>query len=104
MSALHASIRPGSRIREWQEAYSRLRRSLPPKFHLAHVKFDALSNRVVYSRQDLQRFWADTMRQLRGMRFWNIHPWKVTTAFIKDLSLTASFAITYKNSKISSGE
>lgn len=60
MSELHTSIQPGSRIREWQEAYSRLRQSLPPKFHLSHVKFDALSNRPICSRQDLQKFWADT--------------------------------------------
>ncbi|HEY3303095.1 MAG TPA: radical SAM protein [Candidatus Binatia bacterium] len=104
MSQLHASIRPGSRIQEWQEAYSRLRQSLPPRFHLAHVKFDALSNRAICSRQDLQRFWADTARQLREMRFWNIRPWKVTAAFIEDLSLTASFAVTFKNSKAASRE
>jgi hypothetical protein len=98
MSHIHTSIRPGSRIREWQEAYSCLRQSLPSKFHLSHVKFDALSNRVVYSRQDLQIFWANAVRQLRSMRFWNIHPWKVTTAFIKDLSLTTSFAFTFRAS------
>jgi len=98
MSHIHTSIRPGSRIREWQEAYSRLRQSLPSKFHLSHVKFDALSNRVVYSRQDLQIFWANAVRQLRSMRFWNIHPWKVTTTFIKDLSLTTSFAFTFRAS------
>lgn len=105
MSELYTNIRLGSRIQEWQNAYSRLRQSLPPKFRLAHVKFDALSNRAVYSRQDLQRFWADTMRQLRGMRFWNIRPWKITVAFIEDLALTASFAFTFKNnSKASSRE
>lgn len=104
MSELHTSIQPGSRIREWQEAYSRLRQSLPPKFHLSHVKFDALSNRPICSRQDLQKFWADTMRQLRGMRFWNIRPWKMTVAFIEDLALTVSFAFTFKNSKASSRE
>jgi len=98
MSHIHTSIRPGSRIREWQEAYSRLRQSLPSKFHLSHVKFDALSNRVVYSRQDLQIFWANAVRQLRSMRFWNIHLWKVTTTFIKDLSLTTSFAFTFRAS------
>ncbi len=98
MSQIHTSIRPGSRIQEWQETYSRLRQRLPSKFHLSHVKFDALSNRAIYSRQDLQRFWANTVRQLRGMRFWNIHPWKLTTAFIKDLSLTTSFAFTFRTS------
>ncbi|MGH7768329.1 MAG: hypothetical protein ACREQP_12805, partial [Candidatus Binatia bacterium] len=66
--------------------------------------FDALNNRAVCSRQDLQRFWTDTAGQIRGMRFWNIRPWKVTAAFIKDLCLTASFAFTFKNSKASSRE
>ena len=99
MVRIHSSIRLGSRIQEWQEAYSRLRHSLPSKYRLVHAKFDALSNRVLYSRQDLQRFWARTMEHLRGMRWWNIRPWKVTTAFIKDLSLTASFAFTFRTSR-----
>jgi hypothetical protein len=85
-----------------EEAYSRLIQSLPSKFRLAHVKFDALSNRPICSRQDLQRFWADTARQLRGMRLWNLRPWKLTVAFIEDLALTASFALNFKNSKASS--
>ena len=97
MSHIHTSIRPGSRIREWQEAYSRLRQSLPSTFHLSHVKFDVLNNQAIYTRQDLQRFWANTVRHLRGMKFWNIHPWKVTRAFIKDVSLTTSFAFTYRS-------
>jgi radical SAM superfamily enzyme YgiQ (UPF0313 family) len=104
MSELHTSIRFGSRIQEWQEAYSCLRQSLPPKFHLAHVKFDALSNRAICSRKDLQGFWADTGRQLRGMRLWNISPWKMIVAFIEDLALTASFAFSFKNSKTTSRE
>ncbi|HEY2987006.1 MAG TPA: radical SAM protein, partial [Candidatus Binatia bacterium] len=104
MSQLHTVIPPATRIQEWQEAYSRLRENLPSKFHLAHVRFDALSNRPICSRQDLQKFWADTARQVRGMRFWNIRPWKMTVAFIEDLALTASFAFTFKNSKAPSRE
>lgn len=105
MSQLDRVVPPATRIQEWQEAYSRLRENLPSKFRLAHVKFDALSNRPISSRQELQIFWADTARQLRAMRLWNIHPWKMTVAFIEDLSLTASFAFTFKNnSKASSRE
>ena len=42
---------------EWQEAYSRLREHLPSKPRLSLLKFDAINNRVVYSRQELQRVW-----------------------------------------------
>ncbi|MBI4488744.1 MAG: radical SAM protein [Deltaproteobacteria bacterium] len=98
MYQIHKTIRPGSRIQEWQEAYSRLRYSLPSKFQLAHVKFDALSNRAFYSREPLQRFWTNTLEHLRGMRFWNIRPWKLATTLIKDFFLTTSFAFTFRSS------
>lgn len=96
MDRIHKSIRPGGRIHEWQEAYAHLRKRLPSKIRLPHVKFDPLNNRVVYSRQDLQRFWSHTVHQLRGMRLWNIHPWKLGVALVKDFALTTSFALTFK--------
>ncbi|MBI3058183.1 MAG: radical SAM protein, partial [Deltaproteobacteria bacterium] len=51
MYRIHKSAWPASRIQEWQEAYSRLRHSLPSKYRLVHAKFDALSNRALYSRE-----------------------------------------------------
>ena len=98
MSQLHKSIRPGIRTQEWHEAYARLRNKLPSKFHLPHVRFDALTNRAFYSREPLQRFWANTLHHLRGMRLWNIHPWKLGVAIAKDFALTTSFALTFKAS------
>ena len=96
MQQIHKGVRLGDGIREWQEAYSHLRHSLPAKFQLLHVKFDALSNRAIYSRQDLQRFWASTLEHLRGMRLWNIRPWRLARAFVKDFFLTTSFAFTFR--------
>jgi hypothetical protein len=96
MVRMQRSIRPGSRMQDWQEAYSRLRHSLPSKYQLLHAKFDALSNRAFYSREPLQRFWNDTLEQLKGMRLWNIHPGKLTTSLIKDLFLTTSFVFTFR--------
>ncbi len=95
MARIHRSIRLGSRIQEWQEAYSRLRHSLPSKYRLAHAKFDALSNRALYSREPLQRFWGNTVEQLRGLKIWNIDLGKLTTTLIKDFFLTTSFALTF---------
>jgi hypothetical protein len=96
MVRIQRSIRPASRIRDWQEAYSRLRESLPSKYQLLHAKFDALNNRALYSREPLQRFWNDTVKQLKGMRLWNIDPGKLTTSLIKDLFLTTSFVFTFR--------
>ena len=62
------------------------------------VKFDALSNRAVYSREYLHRFWAKTVEQLRGMRLWNIRPWKLVANVVKDFSLTTSFASSFRAS------
>ena len=96
MVRIHGSIRLGSRIQEWQQAYSRLQQSLPSKFWLVYAKFDALSNRALYSREPLQRFWGNTLEQLSGMRIWSIDLGKLTTSLIKDFFLTTSFAFTYR--------
>ena len=96
MVRIQRSIRLGSRMQEWQEAYSRLRHRLPLKSRLLHAKFDALSNRALYSREPLQRFWNKTVDQLKGRRLWNIDPGKLTTSLIKDLFLTMSFVFTFR--------
>jgi hypothetical protein len=69
---------------------------LPSKARLSLVKFDAINNRVVFSRQELQRIWSETVTNLRQMKLWQIQPWKLTNAFVKDFVLTTSFAVTYR--------
>jgi hypothetical protein len=96
MARIQRSIRLGSRIQEWQEAYSRLRHSVPAKCRLLHAKFDALSNRALYSREPLQQFWDNTIEQLKAMRMWQIDPGKLATNLIKDFFLTAYFAFTFR--------
>jgi radical SAM superfamily enzyme YgiQ (UPF0313 family) len=96
MHNLQAGIRLGDRIHEWQEAYGRLRESLPSKARLSLVKFDAINNQVVYSRQELQRIWAQTHTNMRRMKLWQIRPWKLTSAMAKDFFLTTSFAFTFR--------
>ena len=96
MYDIHASTLLGDRLHEWHDAYARLRGSLPSKAQLTFLKFDAINNRVVYSRQELQRVWSHTLRNLRLMKPWQIRPWKLTTAFVKDFSLTTSFAFHYR--------
>lgn len=91
---LHKEAWEGLKVQEWREAYaySSLKERVPSQFELRYVKFDPMSNRVIYSRQDLQRLWVGTSDQVRHWRFWNIRPWRVTVAFFRDLFLTTSFA------------
>lgn len=96
MVRIHRSIRLGSRIQEWQEAYSRLQQSLPSKLRFVYARFDALSNRALYSREPLQIFWNYTIEHLKGMRIWKIEPGKLTTNLIKDFLLTTSFVFSYR--------
>jgi len=96
MSRILKNAWAGSKIQEWQAAYARLRHVLPSKFNLPHVKFDVFSNRAVYSRQDLQRFWGNTVEQLRDMRLWKIRPLKLVTNLAKDFFITTSFASSFK--------
>jgi hypothetical protein len=97
MLRIQWSIRLGSRIDEWQQAYSGLRHSLPAKYRLVHAKFDALSNRTLYSREPLDRFWHKTLEQLKEMRIWNIDPGKLTISLIKDFFLTTSFVSNFRS-------
>ena len=89
---LHKEAWNGLKIQEWREAYSSFREGLPSKFDLQYIRFDPLSNRVIYSRQDLQRLWVRTWEHVRSWRFWNIRPLRLAVAFFRDLFLTASFA------------
>lgn len=91
-----ATSRLGNRIPEWQEAYARLRTYLPHKTHLRLARFDAINNRIVYSRQELQRVWSQTLSNLRDFRWWQIRPLKFTRAMISDFSLTTSFASSFR--------
>ena len=96
LSRLHESIKPGSRIREWQEHYSRLKRGFPSKLRLRQVSFDTLSNRAFYSRQEVQRFWGKTEQNLRNLKFWQIRPGSLFAALRKDFMLTMSFAFNFR--------
>ena len=96
MYAIQSNIRLGDRLHEWQDAYARLRGALPSKARLSLLKFDALNNRVIYSRYELQRIWSQSLSNLRRMKWWQIRPWKLTNAFVKDFFLTTSFAVTYR--------
>ena len=91
-----AHVRIGDRLHDWQESYSRLRGSLPPKIQLQWLRFDAINNRVFYSRQGLQRIWSQTSNDLRRMKLSQIRPLKFTSAVVKDFILTTRFAFTIK--------
>jgi len=89
---LHRDAWQSMKVQEWQEVYSGFRDSFPSRLQLLYVRFDALSNRVVHSRQDLKEFWTRTREHLRGKRFWNIRPSRLAVTFFKEVFLTTAFA------------
>jgi radical SAM superfamily enzyme YgiQ (UPF0313 family) len=89
-------VRIGDRLHEWQDSYSRLRGSLPPRIQLQWLRFDAINNRVFYSRQELQRVWTQTLTDLRRMNLSQIRPLKFTSVVVKDFILTTKFAFTLR--------
>jgi radical SAM superfamily enzyme YgiQ (UPF0313 family) len=93
---IQASIRLGNRIQEWQEGCARLRGYLPSKAHLSLLRFDAINNRVVYSRHELHRVWSQTLRNAREFKWWQIRPWKFAKTMVQDFSLTTSFANSFR--------
>lgn len=93
LAALQKEARQNPKVQEWREAYEGFRDRLPSKLQLLYVKFDALSNRVVYSRQDLRRVWARTWEHVRGKQFWGIRPTRLAVACVKEILLTTTFTL-----------
>ena len=93
LAALQKEARQNPKVQEWREAYEGFRDRLPSKLQLLYVKFDALSNRVVYSRQDLRRVWSRTWEHVRGKQFWGIRPSHLAVACIKEVLLTTTFTL-----------
>ncbi len=90
--ALHRDARQGMKVREWQEVYAGLRGRLPSRLDLLYARFDALSNRIVCSRQDLSACWARTRGHLGEMRIWHLHLSTLAVACFKEVFLTTAFA------------
>jgi radical SAM superfamily enzyme YgiQ (UPF0313 family) len=82
-----------SMIQEWREAYAGFCERLPSRLHLMYARFDALSARVVYSRQDLRRVWDRTGEQLRTGRVWGLRPARLAVASVKEILLTTAFTL-----------
>jgi len=96
INQIQANIRLGERVHEWQETYGRLRDALPSRGQLRLIKYDAINDRVVYSRQELQRIWSESVTNLKACKVWAIRPLKLTRAALHDLFLTRSFAATFR--------
>ncbi len=90
------NLRFSDRIHEWQDTYQRLRDSLPSKAQLSLIKYDAINDRVVYSRQELQRIWSESLGNLRQFKLWAIRPFRLGRAMMRDFFLTTSFATTFR--------
>jgi hypothetical protein len=84
---------PHPQMQEWREAYARFRDRLPSRLHLMYGRFDALSTRIVYSRQELRRVWTRTGEHLRNGRLWSIRPVRLAVVGIKEILLTATFTL-----------
>lgn len=96
MRSIQDGIRLGDRYQEWQEACARLRAYLPSRPHLRLVRFDAINNRVVYSRQELHRVWMQTTNNLREFNWLKVRPWRFVRTLVQDFSLTTSFASSFR--------
>lgn len=93
---LQPGTRLGDRVQEWQRAYAQLKFHLPSKTPRSLIRFDAINNQVVYSRQDLQRVWSQTLHNLRRLKLWQIHPWRFTKAVVQEFHLTTAFAANFR--------
>ena len=91
LQALHRDAWQSMKVREWQEVYSGFKGRLPSRVELLYARFDALSNRMVCSRQDLNTFQARTRGHLSGRRFWHIQPFRFAATFFNEFLLIVAF-------------
>lgn len=96
LSNIVKSAKPGQKLEEWHEAYRRLPNRLPAKPRFVPARFDTLTNRVVYSREELHRFWSMTVAQLRSFRLWQIPPHRLLVALVRDFLITIKFASSFR--------
>lgn len=92
LHALHRDAWQSIKVREWQEVYSGIQGRLPSRLDRLYARYDALSNRIVCSRRDLNAVWARTRKHLSELRFWHIRPLTLAGACFKELLLTTAFA------------
>lgn len=92
LHALHRDAWQSIKVREWQEVYSGIQGRLPSRLDRLYARYDALSNRIVCSRRDLNAVWARTRKHLSELRFWQIRPLTLASACFKELLLTTAFA------------
>ena len=88
--------RPTDKVQGWYEAYNRLKKTIPETLRFIPTKFDALTNRVVYSRQDLNQFWSATVQEIRSYRLWQIRPLRLIAAIYQDMRITVDFASNFR--------
>jgi hypothetical protein len=93
LTRLTQDATPHPQMQEWRAAYARFCDRLPSRLHLMCGRFDALSTRVVYSRQELRRVWTRTGEHLRKGRIWNIRPVRLAAAGVKEILLTTTFTL-----------
>lgn len=93
LTRLAQDAAPQSQMQEWRAAYARFCDRLPSRLHLMYGRFDALSTRVVYSREELRRVWSGTGEHLRSGRLWSIRPLRLAAAGAKEILLTTAFAL-----------
>jgi hypothetical protein len=83
---------PADKMNDWMAAYRRLKHTMPNSLRFAPVRFDALTDQVVSSRQELNSFWTATVREIRAFRFSRIRPMRLLAKVYQDLGITARFA------------
>ena len=96
MQKVQTNIRLGDRIHEWQDTYAKLRATLPAKVQLSLLRYDAINDRVIYSRQELQRIWTESLSNLRQFKIGSLRPFRLSRAMAGELLLTTSFANTFR--------
>jgi radical SAM superfamily enzyme YgiQ (UPF0313 family) len=73
---------------------------VPSKLTLAFRDLNfGLAKRITYSRSDIQRFWAGTLRKWRRKRIFHIPPHKVIMHVLRDVQLFLLFAVALLHAK-----
>ena len=81
------------RLADWQEAFREAQARVPSRFRLWLARWNLLSLKWTYTREDLNTYWVGTRDKLSRHAYLSINWLRVSWRFLREMSITARFAL-----------
>ena len=94
---LHDAARTGQRAKlrlaDWQAAFAQAQARVPSKARLWLSRWNLLSLKWTYTREDLNTYWRSTQEKLSRHAYLKINWVRVSWRLMREMTLSAHFAL-----------